>query len=59
MYHEVDITGMFQEWIHLHGIYLWQKKYVNVKNSAAKLMVIVEYIYGLKGTVFTAIQKQY
>ena len=41
-YQEADIMDMFQEWIYLHGIFPWQRKYGNVRMSAARLMVTVE-----------------
>ena len=58
-YQEVDITDMYLEWVYLHGICHWQKKYENVKKIAAEPTVIAEYIYGLKEMVFTVILRQY
>ena len=50
---------MCREWIYLHGICYWQRKYGNVKNSAVELMVIVEFIYGWTDKEYIIIQSQY
>ena len=50
-YQEVDITDMYLEWVYLHGICHWQKKYENVKKNAAEPTVIAEYIYGLLSVI--------
>lgn len=56
---EVDITGIYHEWIYLHGICRWLKKYGNVRNNEARPTDIAEYICGWKGTVYIATLKQY
>ncbi len=56
--HVADITVMYHEWTFRQRIYRWQKKYKNVKNGVAELMVTEEYIYGLKEMEFSEAQRQ-
>ena len=55
MYLEADITVLSQEWIYLQKICRWQRRYENVKKSAAKHTDTAEYIYGLKNKAFITI----
>ena len=56
---EAGITGIYLEWIYLHGIFRWLKKYGNVRSNAGRPTDIAEYIYGRKGTVYIVTIKQY